>query len=231
MTPPPVIKTFDGPCIVVATGPSLTDSAASLIRLARWFGPFYVIVVSDAHRMIPTADALYSCDESWWKVHDGAKAFRGERWSSHGLDDKTNDKQACAERYGLKLVGGKHGVGFSTDQRHLHYGGNSGFQAVNLAILKGATAIVLAGFDMRRAGGKVHFFGDHPAGLRNNDQFDGFIKAFEQANPPPVPIINGTPDSAMKCYERLTLWDALDKTSRDWHRAVPHGFTDRRLQG
>ena len=228
MQPAPVTKTFTGPVIVAATGPSLTSNAAWLIRLARWFGPFSVVTVSDAHRLIPSADCLYSCDAAWWKVHEGAKGFTGERWSSHGLDDKTNDKEACAKEHGLQLVGGRHGVGFSTNPSHIHYGSNSGFQAVNLAILKGATAIVLAGFDMKRAGGKVHFFGDHPQGLRNNDQFDGFIKAFEQANPPPVPIINGTPGSALTCYPVMELGEALREVGGDWYRAVPHGLAGGR---
>ena len=227
MQPAPVTKTFNGPAIVAATGPSLTSNAAWLIRLARWFGPFSVVTVSDAHRLIPTADALYSCDASWWKAHQGAKDFKGERWSSHGLDDKTNDKLECAAEWDLKLCGGRHGVGFSTNPAHIHYGSNSGFQAVNLAMLKGATAIVLAGFDMRPVDGRIHFFGDHPPGLRNGGSYEGFIKAFEQANPPPVPIINGTPGSALSAFPIMPLGDALADIGGDWHRAVPHGLAGR----
>ena len=45
-------------------------------------------------------------------------------------------------------------------------GGNSGYQAVNLAYLLGAKRIGLIGFDMR--GGEFqHFHGDHGGGLNN----------------------------------------------------------------
>jgi hypothetical protein len=44
----------------------------------------------------------------------------------------------------------------------IHYGGNSGFQAINLAVLMGARRIVLTGYDMKPgADGRKHW---HDAG-------------------------------------------------------------------
>jgi hypothetical protein len=45
-------------------------------------------------------------------------------------------------------------------------GGNSGFQAINLAAQFGARRIVLVGFDMRIDRG-AHWHGRHPPGLNN----------------------------------------------------------------
>jgi len=75
---------------------------------------------------------------------------------------------------------------------------------------------VLVGFDMRQVGGRAHFFGDHPEGLRNNTDFRGFITAFRQAQAP-VPIVNATPGSALDCYPMVTLEEALadDSVHRD----------------
>ena len=207
--PQEVRKDWNAPVIVAASGPSLTKDVAWACRTARWFGPYRIVAVSDAYRLLPLADILYSCDSFWWDKHDGVKEFKGEKWSSQGDDKSHNDdKRDCADKHGLRLVRGRAGAGFSTDQSYINYGSNSGFQAVNLALLKGATKIVLVGFDMRVVNNKTHFFGSHPPGLRDNTQFQGFIKAFEQTKPT-VPIINATPGSALKCFPMMELSEAL----------------------
>lgn len=217
---------WNAPVIVAASGPSLTKDVAWEARKARWFGPWRIVAVSDAWRLLPLADILYSCDAEWWNVHEGVPAFRGEKWSSQGDDkEKNDDKYDVADKYGLKLVRGRQGVGFSTNPDLIHYGSNSGFQAVNLAVLKGATKIVLVGFDMREVEGKRHFFGDHPAGLRNHGEYRNFIRAFEQATPP-VPIINATPGSALKCFPMMDLRDALADL-RDGDRPLAYPTTSR----
>ena len=109
-----------------------------------------MIAVNDAYRLFPDAAVLYACDSEWWDVHGGCPDFAGEKWSSHSVDaGGHNDKREVAKKYGLKLVEGRDRDGFSFDPACIHYGSNSGFQAVNLAILFGAKRIVLVGFDMR----------------------------------------------------------------------------------
>ena len=189
---------------MAATGPSLTVDVAE-----RLVGQ-HVIAVNDAYKLIPSADILYACDESWWKVHKGGEAFTGERWSSHQKGG-SNDKTRAAARYGLRLVDGVAGDRFLTDGK-ISYGGNSGFQAVNLAILFGAARVVIVGFDMREVSGKRHFFGDHPRPLRNGAGFDAWIKAFKVASrhlPSFVDIVNATPGSAIKCFQMVDLDDEI----------------------
>lgn len=223
-----ISKDWNAPVIVAATGPSLTDEVVWTCRKARWFGPYRIVCVSDAYRRFANADLMYSCDEQWWDVHKGAAEFRGEKWSSHD-DEKgsSNNKSACADKYGLKLVRGKNGVGFSTNPDLIHYGHNSGFQAVNLAILKGATKIVLVGFDMREVDGQRHFFGNHPAGLRSHGNYGNFIGAFRNACPPPVPIINATPGSALDCFPMVELKQALEDHSGSGDRPLDYPTTSR----
>lgn len=189
-------------------------------------GPFRIVCVSDAYRRFLNADILYSCDGAWWDAHKGATEFAGERWSSHRGDEKhaSDNKLDVAARYGLNLVEGAHEAGFSSNPAVIHYGCNSGFQAVNIALLKGATRIVLVGFDMRTVDGKAHFFGDHPEGLRNNTDFRNFITAFRQAGAP-VPIVNATPGSALDCYPMIRLEDALADDSVHRDRAEPYART------
>ena len=111
---------------------------------------------------------------------------------------------------GIAAGFGTEGKTFSTDPNLIHYGDNSGFQALNLAILFGARVIVLVGFNMS---GQNMF---RPGDSRN--QYAGFVKSFEKAAetiPAGVRIINATPGSALHCFEKMELDEALllDKTS------------------
>jgi hypothetical protein len=199
----------DETVIVAAPGPSLTPDVAERCRGNR------VIAVQDAYRIFPWADVLYGCDAAWWDVHGGCSDFAGEKWSSHGSADH-NDKREAAAKYGLHLVQGKDGNGFSTDPAVIHYGSNSGFQAVNLAILFGAGRIVLVGFNMQVVDGKRHFFGDHPKPLSNRTSYRAFVSAFEKAAkslPAGVEIINATPQSALKCFRSVDLDRALSDSA------------------
>lgn len=203
--------------IVAATGPSLTNEVAASCWHARGRDGIAVMAVSDAWRLMPWADCLYSNDAAWWNCHNGT-GFPGPKWSSHHPNG--NDKLVAAEKYGLTLVAGKTDPGFSFDQAYIHYGGNSGFQAVNLAILFGAARILMVGFDMRMVAvrtdqgiaEKRHFFGDHAPPLRNQSSYDNFIKAFEKAARGArgrVEIVNCTPGSALRCFPMMSLSDAL----------------------
>jgi len=200
--------------IVAAPGPSLTVEVADRCRGRR------IIAVQDAYRLLPFADVLYGCDARWWDVHHGCPTFPGERWTCHG-DATHNDKRATSIRHGLRVVQGKSADGFSLDPECIHYGSNSGFQGINLAILFGATRIVLVGFDMRMRGGKRHFFGDHPAGLHNISDYQQFVPIFERAArsmPKHIDIVNATPGTALRCFTMESLEHALP--AETGHRAA-----------
>jgi hypothetical protein len=183
-----------------------------------------VLLVQDAYRAIKYADALYGCNPSWWRHHKDCDGFTGEKWTTHHKDC-TNNKldpdpelktgQSLADAFGLNVVEGKEAPGFSLDPGMIHYGSNSGFQAINLAILFGSKRIVLVGFDMRCVNGKGHFFGDHPGKeLRqnNDDEYRGFIRFFDTAAkllPPEISIINATPESALTSFPKVALEVAL----------------------
>lgn len=200
-------------CIVAAPGPSLPLAVPFVT------GP--TIVVQDAWRALPQADVLYGCDNHWWEYYKGT-GFRGEKWSTHEHDPReqhVNDKTELAKKYGIKVIHGRDGDTFSLDPSVIHYGSNSGFQAINLAILFGCTYIILVGFDMQSSGGRQHFFGDHPKELGATKDYERFIPRFESAAkalPAQIRIVNATPGSALKCFPMMSLEDAI--ADRDLRR-------------
>lgn len=186
---------------------------------------WHTVCVQDAYKLMPWGDVVYGCNASWWRVHKNCPGFQGELWSSHGLDkDGNNPKTEAAESWGVKLVGGLHRDGFSMNPELIHYGSNSGFQAVNLALLFGCTSIVLVGFDMRYVAGKAHFFGNHADGLHqcSDEQYRKYAKEYYRATVPEgVTIINATPDSALRCFPMMPLEEAIEST--DYQRVPVHG--------
>lgn len=94
-------------------------------------------------------------------------------------------------------------------------GGNSGFQALNLAVQFGAAKIVLIGFDMDDAGGK-HWYGRNGWPMSNNPDrscFRRWIAAFEKAAPVlahrGIQVFNASPNSALRCFPLVDLEQAF----------------------
>lgn len=203
-----VPRCFEGRRVVVAaTGPSLTSEVAALCR------DEIVIAVNDAWKVMPWATILYACDNRWWEHYQGCPDFTGQRWSTHSLAPR-NDKTKIADLYRLHVVSGAMKSGFSGAQNLLHYGENSGFQAVNLALLTGARPIVLVGFDMHQVAKKTHFFGDHPEELRRIVPFHVFVRAFDHAArdlAKDIRILNATPGSALRCFPIVDLAETLGR--------------------
>jgi hypothetical protein len=112
-------------------------------------------------------------------------------------------------------TGNIHGNGLSQDNQALVTGGNSGYQALNFAILAGAKKIILLGFDAKepKKGEKSHWFGEHPiqcspqAYPMYRDSFKNGLAAITATG---VKVINCSLDSAIDVFPKMTIKDALN---------------------
>lgn len=88
---------------------------------------------------------------------------------------------------------------------------NSGAGAISLAAHLGATRVLMLGYDCQRTGGKAHWHGDHPAGLGNAGSLAKWPAIFEKLASVLVgtEIINCSRDTALACFPRVRLEDAL----------------------
>lgn len=177
--------------LVMATGPSIPD-------LVRQLPPNRAgaasVAVNDAFRLAPWADMLYAADPAWWR-HHAQDALRFA-----GLKATAND--SCEFRAVRALT--PTGVqGFDEDPGCVRTGGNSGYQAVHVAIHAGASRVLLLGFDMH--GG--HYFGNHPPGLSNTSEatYQSWLERFDALNGRGAEIVNCTPGSALTCFRRADL--------------------------
>lgn len=92
--------------------------------------------------------------------------------------------------------------------------GNSGFQAVNLAVQLGARRLLLIGFDMRLDLG-IHWHGKHGRGLNNPTEANvaKWRRILDAAAPRlaalGVSVVNCSAVSALEAYPKMTLTEAL----------------------
>lgn len=95
-------------------------------------------------------------------------------------------------------------------------GGNSGFQALNLALQWGAVRILLIGFDMTDASGSLHWYGHNNwrgANNPNHSNFRRWIAAFnnaaKQCRELGVDVVNCSLHSALMCFPKMSLEEAI----------------------
>jgi len=200
-----------GRCVViVASGPSAADEDLSAIRArlaASGRSEPVWIAVNASYRLTPWADLLYAADGLFWARDEGARAFPGLKVTQAARD---------AGRFGLECVN------VSASRRTMAFerfgeigsGGNSGFQAVNLAAQAGASRIVLVGFDYSLARG-VHWHGAHPPGMNNPSarncerwraDMDGAAPLLAGLG---VDVLNASPHSSLTAFEKRPLWECL----------------------
>lgn len=189
---------------VVASGPSARKANISLLR-----DRLRVIAIKENHELCPWADVVYGCDASWWKNVNGLPGYAGLKIAfSSLLKSSYPDIHAIdIDRHGDRILTEKPG--------YVGSGGNSGFQAVNLAVQFGATRILLVGFDVHGRDG-LHWYGRNNGPGRNNpneDNFkrwraalDGSAADLERLG---VDVVNASPKSDLKCFRKATVEEAL----------------------
>lgn len=192
---------------MVATGPSLSEVQRDLVVDARSRGVVKVFGINDAYRMFgEELDYLYACDPTWWDRHiDRVRNLPCERWTQC-------EDSVAKYKPALNYVKGTHKGCFSTQPGLIHYGHNSGYQAMNLAYLMGFKNQILIGYNMRHSPeGKAHFFGDHPPGLSRASTYKQFLASYATINVERLGmrVINCTPQTALECFDRMELQDAL----------------------
>lgn len=174
-----------------------------------------VAIISDVYRWAPWADLLYSSDARWWNYH--RPHFTGEKWTTKRNDpSKGSIFRLCSKtiaNLNLRYMLGKYDQGLSFDQSIIHFGGNSGFQLLNLVILAGAKNIGLLGYDMQinpNDPEKEHFFGKHPKGFSSPVScFQKWIRNFNfaagQLRNTDIRVVNLTRETALTCFPRMSI--------------------------
>lgn len=190
--------------VCIASGPSLTQEDCDFVR-----GKARVIVVNTSYQRAPWADALYACDEIWWRWHKGVPEFQGLKFAMN---------RTAARWPGVTVLKNLGADGLSLNPTGLKHGKNSGYAAIGLAVLLGASRILLLGYDMQRGPhGEAHWHPNHPNHRENPFPqwlrlFGTLVAPLQQAR---VEVINCTRRTALECFPRQPLRDAMVTRSRE----------------
>ena len=199
--------------VLIGGGPSLTREQVAQVELVReQRRALRVIAVNDAYRLAPFADICYFADSEWWGWHKDRPDFQAFTGQKCSISDSGGNIKDPAVHILRNANGRGHSFGLSLDPKQIVTGSNSGYQALNIAVLAGAKTILLLGFDAREPTGKTHWFGDHPkrepiaAYAEYRKAFSAGERAILAAG---VKVVNCSPGSAIDSFPKMDLEDAL----------------------
>lgn len=173
---------------LIGGGPSLKG-----FDLRQLKGRGIVVAINDAVRSAPWADVAFTIDRTW---------LRRRRREMSGF---AGEKLAAVPD-GFPNLGGYTYLrrlpeaGLSADMGVLLAGGNSGFAALGMALMRGAGRVALLGYDLGAAG---HFHRGYewrsPYGAKD---YPAWIDSFAvlAAAAGDTDIINCNPGSALRCF-------------------------------
>lgn len=187
--------------VVIAGGESVKTSDIDLVKNWRDKDPSTrgVIAVTRSYELAPWADIVHARDKRFWNhYYDEVK----ERTSSI-----LTCWQDCTH-LGDDLI--------HLDLDKIKEGGNSGYQAILIAMACEAKYIYLLGFDMNHKK-KTHWHGGYPDGLGNSlaklgtmgSVFRRWIQKFKKLNHKGVRIVNCSMISKLDCFPKRPIEECL----------------------
>lgn len=151
---------------------------------------------------------VYGCDGPWWKARRGLPDFKGLKLA--------HDTSACSlyrDLHHVDVV--DHDLMLFDEPGVIGSGGNSGFQALNIAAQFGALRILLIGFDMHGADG-VHWYGRNtwkdalnPDDVRYSRWRKVLAAQAGVLRSMGIEVINTAASSALTCFPHRPLGDAM----------------------
>ena len=211
--------------VLIATGPSLSESQLSMIRDAHTADRCRVFTINNTYQVYPETDVHLSCDGPWWRWYWNDPVLRKmseyvEMWTWY---------PDFAEEFGINYIKAIVEDGLSYDPGIVHINHGSGPMMMNLAMHYGINKLVLVGHDMKFAedykpakcdpgSTPRHYFGEYPKPLQHwpsvkvrQGVLDGLIEAYTKINAQivrdklSIDVVNCTPDSALTMFRQSDL--------------------------
>jgi hypothetical protein len=187
------------------------------------YSPYYeaihdkhVIGTNLAYKLGDWVSVLYFADASWYRNNMNALTTFKNLKVTDVRRVKNRPPTEAENHKNIKKLVRSNDEGLSTDPEVLNWNKNSGAAAINLAVLFGATRILLLGFDMKPNGaGATHWHAGDPCYLkptraRNFERFQSrFPRIAEDAKELGVEILNVNENSAINEFEKVHIKEVL----------------------
>lgn len=178
-------------CAIIASGASATAAQAGECRTLGW----RLIAVNTSWRLAPDADVLYAGDARWWADNYEGVGFAGLKVAADGRP-KYPDVHVVKVAAPWLLMRPPGFIG---------HGGNSGFQALNLALQFGVRKIALVGFDMHGS----HWHEPHQSKNPSPDDFARWRIALGKEVRTLVElgadVVNASMSSALTTFRKISI--------------------------
>lgn len=196
-------RDWRGECVaIIASGPSTKHANIPALRER-----INVLAIKQNVDLCPWADVVYGCDAAWWIHRRGLPGFKGVKLSYAPVPFK-DIRQIEIDRSRDAILTEKPGC--------VGTGGNSGFQALNIAVQFGATGICLIGYDCRQDGNSPHWYGRNEwQGSANpiEDNYkrwrNGFAASAQSLLDLGVDVVNASNKSKLDCFRKASVEDTL----------------------
>lgn len=198
---PPSPEWVGATALVGASGPSQRKEDFDYTR-----GKCRVVVINSTWKLAPWADVLYACDRPWWSRYGPAPdQFGGLRIVGKG-EWPGCVSAGCIQPGEMRMF---------WDGQRIGGGWNSGFQVLNLLAYWRVARVIFTGLDCK-ADSEPHWHGRYKDGHCPNPKqshFDKWKRSFSLAAPQlkdrGVEVLNASRDTALECFPRVSLEDAL----------------------
>lgn len=216
---------------LLAGGPSLTPDLFRLVAGARAAGRVRVIAINDSYLLAPWADVSYAADVKWHRWHtagiekpllgltavqvrDAWATFAGEKCSIQPSAEHVPDAVHILRNRHDPYHGPRAEI--SRDPEFLVTGRHGGFQALNIAILAGARAVLLLGYDACLGeDGRPHWHGEHPVPSRAEDSYQAFRRSFSEAHADIIAtgaqVLNCSLSSRIDTFAKVSFPEAIER--------------------
>lgn len=192
---------------IIGGGNSIKRSEVDLLK-----DKLHVVVINESWQLAPWADVLYSCDEKWWRLRNGAMAFKGLKVTQDEIAPRLFKDLKKIKLRPMPNAPGKYVQHFLMDEwGEVGSGQAGGFQALNWVAQLGVKGIALLGFDACIINNKIHWHGNHGVELSNPDQstFAGWKTWLQNAAPKlrdlGIDVVNCSMFSAVAGFPRIEV--------------------------
>jgi len=192
---------------VLGGGPSLRELQDSDLLKGR-----ATLAVNNALYLGNWVSTLFFGDAKWyWWNKDRVTQYAGPKYSLN-IVVEGRDKSVVDEP-DIQLIRKARTFGCSSDPGGIGWNRSSGAGAIDLARMMGASRVVLLGFDMRRVNDEKNYRKHENDGKTNPNPWPCFIAGFEKlataTNAIGFEVLNATPETALECFPKINLTDAL----------------------
>ena len=202
-------------CFIIGGGPSLLGFDYERLRGER------IIAVNRAYEDVPFADILYAMDYQFYRWIIGGDLGQPalERFNNFKGIRLWFDINNVAFGPNVHYVRGFQAAhyGFPAAlERGIYGGNNSGYGALQVALLLKANPIYLLGYDFQHAGGRSHSHSGYPRKQSEHSVFgfkQGFIDLARDITAHGFRVVNLNPQSGLRCFEFSTFDEVVNATN------------------